>query len=174
MPRKRRSNFSRRFLLVEKSVPHVAAKIFKKFVFRQKESLVLLQGGSEGISSVAFEVIIINCLIYFINLFIFNCLTSNINIFIFNLFDVKFLFSENHIFHKQKKSTVYGRASLVSDFKLTGKMMTCYFRGMNKFLRYRTQCKSILKCGFPAKGMKLTTFILFEVLGVPQLLGILV
>ena len=42
------------------------------------------QGRSEGISSVAFEVLIINCEIDFINLFIFNCLTSNINLFIFN------------------------------------------------------------------------------------------
>ena len=36
--------------------------------------------------------------------------------FIFNLF----LFSENHIFRKQKRTAVYGRASLVLDFELTG------------------------------------------------------
>ena len=34
-------------------------------------------------------------------------------------FDVKFLFSEKHIFRKQKKTPVYGRAFVVSDFKLT-------------------------------------------------------
>ena len=34
------------------------------------------------------------------------------------LFDVKFLFSENHIFRKQKRTAVYGRTSLVLDFKL--------------------------------------------------------
>ena len=39
------------------------------------------------------------------------------------------------------------------------------------FMRYRTLCKSILKCGFPIKGIKLTWFILFEVLGVPWLWG---
>ena len=34
------------------------------------------------------------------------------------LFDVKFLFSENLIFRKQKRTAVYGRTSLVSDLKL--------------------------------------------------------
>ena len=50
------------------------------------------QGRSEGTSSVPFEVLIINCQIYFINLFIFNCLTLNIKLFIFKLFDVNFCF----------------------------------------------------------------------------------
>ena len=82
----------------------------------------LCQGRSEGTSSVAFEVLIINCQIYFINSFIFNCLTLNIKLFIFKLFDVKFLFSENHVFRKQKRTAVYGVHSFgfsVSDFKLT-------------------------------------------------------
>ena len=35
------------------------------------------------------------------------------------LFDVKFLFSEEYIFRKQKRMVVYGRASLVSGFQLT-------------------------------------------------------
>ena len=77
------------------------------------------QARSEGASSVAFEVQIINCQIYFIYLFIFNCLTLNINFFIFNLFDVKFLFSENNVFCKQKRMAVYGHTSLFSDLKLT-------------------------------------------------------
>ena len=34
------------------------------------------------------------------------------------LFHVKFLFSEEHIFRKQKRTDVYGRASLVSGFQL--------------------------------------------------------
>ena len=42
---------------------------------------------------------------------------------------------------------------------------------INKFLRYCTLCISILKCGFPARGIKLTRFILFEVFGVSQLWG---
>ena len=69
---------------------------------------ILMQGRSEGTSSVAFKVLIINCQIYFINSFIFNCLTLNIKLFIFKLFDVKFLFSENHVFLKQKRTAVYG------------------------------------------------------------------
>ena len=35
------------------------------------------------------------------------------------LFDVKFVFSEKHILCKQKRTTVYERASVVSDFKPT-------------------------------------------------------
>ena len=77
------------------------------------------QGRREGASSVAFEVLIINCQIYLINLFIFNCLTLYVNLSIFILFDIKLLFSENHIFRKQKRSAVFGRSSLISDFKLT-------------------------------------------------------
>ena len=50
-----------------------------------------------------------------------------------------------------------------------GKMMTCYLRDINKFLRYCILCKSILKRGFLTKGIKLTWFVLFEVPGVPQL-----
>ena len=77
------------------------------------------QERSKGTSSVAFEVLIISWQKYFINLFIFNCLTVNIIFFIFNLFDVKFLFSENHIFYKQKRTAVYGLQSLVSVIKIT-------------------------------------------------------
>ena len=50
---------------------------------------------------------------------------------VFKLFDVKFLFSENHIFQKQKRTTClwsYGRASLVSDFKFTRKNENCSSR----------------------------------------------
>ena len=63
------------------------------------------QGRSESTSSVAFEVLIINCEIDFINLFVFNCLTS---IFVFR----------KHNSRKQKKTAVYGCASLLSYFKL--------------------------------------------------------
>ena len=87
------------------------------------------------------------------------------------LFDVKYLFSEKHIFRKQKRTTVYGCASLFSDSKLNQKMMTCYFRDTNKFSRYLTLRTSILKCGFPTKGIDLTRLVLFEVLQIPQLRG---
>ena len=66
------------------------------------------QGRSESTPSVAFEVLIINCQIYFINLFIVNCLTLSIKLFIFKLLDVKLLFSEDHVFRKQKRIAVYG------------------------------------------------------------------
>ena len=77
-----------------------------------------IQGHSEGTSSVSFELLIINCHIEIINLFIFNCLMSNINLFFFNCFTSNFCF-EKRIFYKQNRMTVYGRASLVPDFKLT-------------------------------------------------------
>ena len=92
--------------------------------------LETVQGCSEGTSSVAFEVLIIKSKIDFINLFIFNCLTSNVNLFIFNclasninLFNFNslmstFRFSKNIFFCKQKRTDVYGRASLVSGFQL--------------------------------------------------------
>ena len=69
---------------------------------------IIAQGRGESTSSVAFEILIINCQIYFINSFIFNCLKFNIKLFIFKLFDVKFLFSENHVFREQKRTAVYG------------------------------------------------------------------
>ena len=47
---------------------------------------------SEGTSSAAFEVLIINYQKDVINLFIFNCLTSNINFFIFNSLTSNFCF----------------------------------------------------------------------------------
>ena len=108
------------------------------------------QGRIEGTSSVIFEVLIINCHIEFINLFIFSCLMSNINLFIFNCLTSNFCFPKNIFF---------------------GKMMTSYLRDVDKFLRYRTLCISILKYGFPTKCTKLTQFVLFEVLRVPQLWG---
>ena len=79
------------------------------------------QGHSEGTTRMTLEVLIINYQIFFIFLFIFNCFALKINLFIFNLIDAKFLFSENHTFRKQKKTAVYGRTSLVLEFKLTQK-----------------------------------------------------
>ena len=125
------------------------------------------QGRNEVTSNVAFDVPIINCQILFINSFIFNCITLNMKLFIFKLFDVKFLFSENHVFRKQKRTAVYG--VMDAHFLLNKKLMTCYLRDINKFLRYDTLCKSILKCGILTKSIELTRFVLFEILGVPQL-----
>ena len=153
------------------------SKASEKLIHEQANTFLNLenltdQGRSMGNSSLASEVLIINYQIYFINLFVFSYLTLNIKLFIFKLFEVKFLFSENHVFCKQKRTAVYGLMDAHPQFRILnspGKMMTCYLRDINKFLRYRTLCKSILKCGFPTKGIKLTRLVFFEVLGVPQL-----
>ena len=132
----------------------------------------LTQARSESTSRVAFKVLIINCQIYFINSLIFSCLTLNIKLFVFKLFDLKCLFLENHVYCKEKSMAVYGVMGTRPQFRILnslGKMMACYLRDMNKFLRYRTLCKSILKCGLPTKGVELTELVLFEILGVPQL-----
>ena len=150
--------------------------LFKPSAFIQMLFLknLFFQGCSECSSSVAFEVLIINCQIYFINSLIFNCLTSNIKFYIFELFDVKFLFSKNPVFRKQKRTAVYGVMDAHLSFRILNslrKMMTCYLGNINKFLRYCTLCKSILKCGFPTKCIELTRFVPFEILGVPELWG---
>ena len=51
-------------------------------------------------------------------MFIVNCLTSNVNLFGFSCLTSVFFFPEEHIFRKQKRTDVYGRASLVSRFQL--------------------------------------------------------
>ena len=112
----------------------------------------------------------------FYKLFIFNCLTLNIKLLIFKLFDIKFLFSENHVFHKQKRMAVYGVMDACPQFWILnspGKMIDDLLSSVikNKLLKYRTLCKSILKCIFCTKGIELTWFVLFEVLGVPQFWG---
>ena len=145
---------------------YLFSRNFKQLQFKY------FQRCSEGTPSVAFEVLIISCQIYVINLFIFNRLTLNIKLFIFKLFNVKFLFSEIMSLANRRERLVYGVMDARPQFRILnspGKMMTCYLRDINKFLRYRTLCKSILKCGFPTKGIELTQFVLFEILGVPQL-----
>ena len=61
------------------------------------------QGCSEGTSSVAFEVLRINCKIDFINLFIFNCLTLNINLLIFNCSTSNFCFPKTISFASRRE-----------------------------------------------------------------------
>ena len=61
------------------------------------------QGHSEGTSSVAFEVLIISCQIYFLNLCIFNCLTLYINLFIFNCLTSNFCFPKNISFANRRE-----------------------------------------------------------------------
>ena len=92
--------------------------IYQVLHVKKYKVILSLQGHSEGTSSVAFEVLIIICQIYFINLFIFNCLKLNTKLFIFKLFDVKFLFSENHVFRKQKRTTLYGLMDARPKFRI--------------------------------------------------------
>ena len=87
-------------------------------------------------------------------------------------FKFKFCSSSNlwgEISRKQKRATIYGCASLVSDFKVTRENDDLLHKNTNKFLTYRILCASILKCWFPTKGIKLTRFVHFKVAGVPQL-----
>ena len=87
----------------------------------------------------------------------------------FELFDVKFLFPEN-ISSASKRELLFMDALLqFRVLKSLGKMMTCYLRDKNKFLRYCTLCTSILKCRFSTKGIELTWLILFEAVEIPQI-----
>ena len=62
-----------------------------------------IQGHREGTSSVAFEVLIMNCEIDSINLFIFNYLPLNINLFIFNCLTSNFCFPKNIYFASRRE-----------------------------------------------------------------------
>ena len=50
-----------------------------------------------------------------------------------------------------------------------GKLMICYLRRTNKFLRFRALLIKATKCKFLTKSIVPTPLIIFEVLGVPQL-----
>ena len=65
---------------------------------------------------------------------------------------------------------VYGRAYLVSDFKLTWENDDL-LSTRHLLLRYCTLCTRILNCRFLTKGIKLTQFKLKKVLTVSQLGG---
>ena len=136
-------------------------------------TLVGLQGRNEGTSSVAFEVLVINCQMCFIHLFIFNCLTLNIKLFIFKLFDVKCLFSEKHVFRKQKRTASlwsYGPASLVLDFKLTWKMMTRSSRHKEIF-EVPHSMQDYIKMQIPDRRYRTNTVLTFWDTPLPQLWG---
>ena len=60
------------------------------------------------------------------------------------MFVIKFLFSEEHTFCKQKRTVVYGRASLVSGFQLI-RENDDLLSPRHKFLRCHNLCKKISK-----------------------------
>ena len=123
-------------------------------------SEVATQGRSDGIISI--------CLMNFVNLFI-NFLTSNLKSLIFNCLTSAFCFPKNISFASRRERLFMNARLYFLILNSPGKMMTWYLRNINKFLRYRTLCTSILKCRFPTKGIELARFVFFEVLGVPQL-----
>ena len=157
---------SRRIERIIRSICVVEKVVDDFFLLKNRD---YIQRRSEGTSSVAFEVLIINCHIEYINLFIFNCLTSNIKLLIFNCLMSNFCFPKNMSFTSRRERLFMDARLEFRILNSPGKMMTYYLRDTDKFLRYRTLCPSILKCGFPKRGIKLTWFVLFEVLEVPQL-----
>ena len=81
----------------------------------------LYQGRSEGTSSVAFEVLIINCQTCFKDLFSFTCLISN------------FSFPKRYIICRQKRKAVMDACPWFRLLNSTGKMMTCLRHNEIKF-----------------------------------------
>ena len=122
----------------------------------------MIQWHGDGTSSIAFEVLIIKSQIYFTNVFIFNCLTSNINLFNFNCLTSNFCFPKNIFFASRRERMFMDARPQFRVFNSTGKMMTCYLRDTNKFLRYCTLCTNILKSKFPTKVIELTRLEFFE------------
>ena len=125
--------------------------------------------------SVAFEVLIIVCQIDFINWSIFNCFTLHANLFIFNCQTSNLCFPKKYLSQvKQNKKTKEVEENgclqtiLVSDFKLAWENDDLLSSRHKNLLRYRTLCTSVLKSRFPKKGIRLTWFVLFEMLGVHQ------
>ena len=107
-------------------------------------SILITQGRREGTSSVAFQVLIMNCKKDFINLFIFNYLPSNKNLFILNCLTSNFCFPKNIYFTSRREQLFVGVHPYFQILNSRGKMMTCHIRDTNKFLRYRTLCTNIL------------------------------
>ena len=124
---------------------------------RHSQFSAIHQWRSEGTSSVALEVLIIGCHIEFINWYIFNCLKSS------------FCFPKIISFASTRERLFMDARPQFRILKSPGKMMTCYFRDTDAFLRYCTLRKGTLKCRFLTKIIKITWFVLSKV--VPQLWG---
>ena len=105
----------------------------------------------------------------FIKFFIFNCLMSNISLFNFNCLTSDFCFPQNISSASRREWLFMDARPKFWVLNSPGRMVTCYLRGENKFLRYHTLCMIILKCGFPTKDIERTHLVLFEVPKIPQL-----
>ena len=64
---------------------------------------IIVQGRTEGMSSVTFEVLMMNCKIDSINLFIFKYLALNISLFILNCLTSNFYFPKNIYFASRRE-----------------------------------------------------------------------
>ena len=109
------------------------------------------QGHREDSSSIAFEVLIMNCEEDFINLFIFNCLKSNINLLIFNCLTSNFCFLRNIYFINRRERPLVDARPYFWILNSLGKMMTCYLRDTKTFSRYRTLCTVYFNARFQQK-----------------------
>ena len=99
----------------------------------------------EGTSTVAFEVLMMNCekdfmhwfifnyLASNINLFIFNCFTLNINSFIFDCLTSNFCFPKNIYCASRREPLFEDARPYFQILNSLGKMMTTYIRDTNKF-----------------------------------------
>ena len=94
-----------------------------------------------GISCVAFEVLIINYQIDFINLFIFNCL--NINLLIFNCLTPNLCFPKNISYASRRERLLMEARPKFRLLNSSRKMMTCDLRDTIKLLRHHTLFTSI-------------------------------
>ena len=108
-----------------------------------------MQGPNESNSSVAFQVLIINCQTYIINFFSFNSLTSN------------FCFPKKYIFRRQKRMFVMDARLYFQIWNAPGKII-CSLRSMNNFfLRYRNLFIKATKMQIPDKRYHTYTVCIF-------------
>ena len=95
----------------------------------------------------------------------FNCLMSNINLVFFNCLMSSFC-SPKIISFAIRREQLFMDAR--PNFRKNDNLLSWRHKWI---FEVQTLCTSILKCRFLTKGMKLTSFILFKVLGVPQIRG---
>ena len=69
------------------------------------------------------------------------------------LFDVKLFFPEKHIFREQKRTVCYGRASVISDFKLTRKNNDLLYLRHKQFFEVPLSVHEYTKIQIPAKSI---------------------
>ena len=94
----------------------------------------------------------------FVHLRLFNVKYKFVHL---QLFGPKLLFSEKHIFRKQKRMAVCERASIFSGFKLCRENYELLSLRHKWIFKVRHPLHDLLECGFPTKGIQLTWFVLY-------------